>query len=168
MNRSWLTFLPFNFLFLLSLAVWGGFFMSMSACSRSPYQGSATFDCQGGDRLIVNERLFCVYRERRLSRPNMSDMMLDTIENDSTEEYCLPELAYAYVYETLTICTDDETLEAELIDAVVASWTTEYSDDYIVTGMGTLVEDMATLPEANDANIGVIDNLSPDSDIGAP
>ena len=48
---------------LLSLFVILSLVLISQSCSRSPYQGSAAYDCEGGDRVILNERLFCVYNE---------------------------------------------------------------------------------------------------------
>jgi hypothetical protein len=136
---------------ILSIFVIFSLFVIGQSCSRSPYQGSAAYDCEGGDRVILNERLFCVFNELRYTREINSNNMVDqdnegidldtgieqtVIEMDdmgigesqvmSQQKYCPPTVPIAFRYETLTLCSAGE-ISNELLEAVVAEWTTLYN-----------------------------------------
>ena len=116
--------------------------IAISACSRSPLQGAGNADCDSGDRVIINERLFCVFEESRETRPVQSspdgmagDLVMagepvlagepNVTENDPT--YCPSITPIAYRYETLTICAEEQ-VNSLLIEAVVAQWSTDYAE----------------------------------------
>ena len=152
-------------------------FMLGLSCSRSPYQGSAAYDCEGGDRVILNERLFCVFTELRYTRETPSDMGADNLDSSfqATEQsdmfqgdlpetvdlqYCPETLPIAYRYETLTLCSEGE-ISNDLLEAIVATWnelyneTADESDDPVI--------DMSVQddPVASDGGIGVIIDEEP-------
>ena len=148
------------------------------ACSRSPYEGASNYDCQGGDRLILNERLFCVYTEPRMSRPE--PQAAGEEETAAGEEeiaageatggesaevemiladdplYCPPEVPVSQGYETLVICAEEE-VSAPLLEAVVAEWgslylTAEGGDQTSDMGMSN-VDVQVTDTQSTDAQV---------------
>lgn len=129
---------------LLNIFVILSMFLIVISCSRSPYQGSAAYDCEGGDRVILNERLFCVYTEPRYTREmptdmnvegsddttsgiEQGDMFLGETEPQTELAYCPQALPTAYRYETLTLCVEGEIAEG-LIEAIVATWNELYNE----------------------------------------
>lgn len=128
--------------------------IAMIGCSRSPLEGAGNAPCGSGDRVILNERLFCVYEGARETRPadpsteGQSEMTsgemtvggasvpIAGIESiggtlaqtaDSEMNYCPLTTPIAHRYETLTICGEVE-ISSSLVEAVVAQWSTEYAD----------------------------------------
>ena len=126
-----------------------------SGCSRSPLTGSANYDCDEGDRVIVLERLFCVYTSAHQARPeprageqmsageqlsagevmnagaeSMAGTEVMTVAGDSSSDpFCPVELPELYVYDTFFICAAEGQLELELIESVVAAWSELYAPD---------------------------------------
>ena len=110
----------------------------LSGCSRSPLSGSANYNCGEGDRVISLERLFCVYTSTRRARPEMSageEALTDMGIGDEAgaeagdrmlDPLCPAELPMLYVYDTLYICAAEDALSLEVIESVVASWSSEY------------------------------------------
>ena len=164
-------------LIVLRLLISFSLLMNVFSCSRSPYQGSAAYDCEGGDRVILNERLFCVYTEVRYTREPPNDMGTDDsgidqqivqqgdmFQGESQDQvdlrYCPQPLPIAYRYETLTLCSDGE-ISNDLLEAVVATWYELYNEtagesDDLVIDMSTQDE-----PVTSDAGIGVIIDEEP-------
>lgn len=135
---------------LCACALWSG-------CSRSPLAGSANYDCGEGDRVIVLERLFCVYTSTRQARLEPSageemragETMIAGVESmagaevmpvagdSSSDPFCPAELPEVYIYDTLYVCAAEGQLELEVIEAVVAAWSeAHFSDD--MSPMSTL------------------------------
>jgi hypothetical protein len=142
--------------------------LHLVGCSRSPYEGAGAYRCQDGDRVIINERLFCVYDEMRISRP--SNMMVDgglsdmnVVAEPSLDDgpiYCPPELPNAYVYETLTLCTEGE-VALEIIEAVIAQWSLDYATVSMAVDGGIMTDstDPSTLSDmqvSDETSIGVL------------
>ncbi len=142
---------PYLRIKVLSIFVIFSLLIIGQSCSRSPYQGSAAYDCEGGDRVILNERLFCVFSElrytREISSSDMGNQQAESAELDSgidqsdigvddmgmseaqdlnQQSYCPPTVPIAYRYETLTLCSAEE-ISNELLEAVVAEWTELYN-----------------------------------------
>ena len=177
----------------LSLFVTLSLVLISQSCSRSPYQGSAAYDCEGGDRVILNERLFCVYSELRYTREmptdmgpadmgpadtdaalfevEQSDMSLNETQSQAEQNYCPPSLPIAYRYETLTLCSASE-IDNELLEAVVATWNelyneTERNDDIDSTDPNNELdsgEDIATDMSTEDEILSNEIDISLDND----
>ena len=133
---------------------------TMISCSRSPYAGAAAYDCDGGDRVIVNERLFCVYDELRVSRP--TEMMIDggmidvgVLPDAPSTNYCPPEVPNAFSYETLILCAEGD-VSLPLIEAVVAQWTLEYVQSENSERMTNSTMNISDMNMSSDLGIGVI------------
>jgi hypothetical protein len=129
----------------------------LHACSRSPYEGASNYDCQGGDRLILNERLFCVYAEPKMSRPEPQSLAgaegtagSESAGSESAGSemiladdplYCPPAVPVSQGYETLVICAEEE-VSAPLLEAVVAEWGAQYRAQDPTAEDGDLRSDM--------------------------
>lgn len=108
----------------LCLLVFG--MISFWSCDRSPYSGSANFDCGEGDRILVTERLFCVYTSphQDFSRGEDGGVVIPP----SPLPECPEVLPFAHAYETLTLCSSDTELDPRVIEAAVVAWVTEYTE----------------------------------------
>ena len=136
----------------LAMIVISSMAIVVTSCSRSPYEGAGNASCDSGDRVIVNERLFCVFEGSRLTRPaepspeetlageeagtqvepEMETSAGDTAP-DETMNYCPMTAPVAHRYETLTICGEEE-VSAQIVEAVVAQWSADYSEESETTG----------------------------------
>ena len=110
---------------------------TLSACSRSPLDGSAQFDCGDGDRVISAEHLFCVYRSPRSAREDpdqggetsAGEMSAGTNADEREAiAQCPLETPHLYVYDTLYICSAERVVSDEIIESAAATWLREYDD----------------------------------------
>lgn len=142
---------------LLSLSVACIVYALNFGCSRSPLDGSANYDCAGGDRVLSASRLFCVYTEPRESRPAHAEGEANAgaevpNEADSDSIFCPIALPEVYVYDTLYICAAEPALSDELIESVIVMWGREHLDE------------TANDQGVSDSGIGVLSGL-PDGSI---
>ena len=126
--------------------------MMVTSCSRSPYDGAGNASCEAGDRVIVNERLFCVFEGSRITRPDEPsseetsageeagaqvesevEMSAGDTAIDEIVDYCPMTAPVAHRYETLTICGEEE-VSSLIVEAVVAQWSADYSEESETTG----------------------------------
>ena len=74
--------------------------------------------------------------------------------------YCPPELPNAYVYETLTLCTEGE-VALEIIEAVIAQWSLDYATVSMAVDGGIMTDSIAPfdpsdMQVSDEASIGVL------------
>lgn len=99
--------------------------LTLTGCQRPTFERSSALDCEGGDAIVVISHALCVFDPAALSA-RVEALGGAQAGAQAQSALCPAATPYEHSYLNLLMCSSEEELTPELLEAAAAEWALRY------------------------------------------